>query len=138
MNSDFIKSEQEINYQNDKKDIINIKEGNEIKENLIENNYNEYDNNNNKQEDSLELPKLHLYDFILNNFYLSKRCQYKKQNIISTSNEILSKYFSVEKILYNQIKFENLMKDYRWNDPKLKSIQNNELITKLKNFVINS
>ena len=30
------------------------------------------------------------------------------------------------------------MKDYRWNDPKLKSIQNNELITKLKNFVINS
>ena len=138
LNSDFIKSEQEINYQNDKKDIINIKEGNEIKENLIENNYNEYDNNNNKQEDSLELPKLHLYDFILNNFYLSKRCQYKKQNIISTSNEILSKYFSVEKILYNQIKFENLMKDYRWNDPKLKSIQNNELITKLKNFVINS
>ena len=51
LNSDFIKSEQEINYQNDKKDIINIKEGNEIKENLIENNYNEYDNNNNKQED---------------------------------------------------------------------------------------
>ena len=139
--SDFSKLGQLINNQNEQKDIITIKDENSDKENLIENNneYNEnQNNNNNNKEDSFELPKLHLFDFIFNTFYLCKKFKCKNQNMISTSNEILLKYFSIERILYNQIKFENLMKDYRWNNPRQKSIQNNELIIKLKNYMLNT
>ena len=55
--------------------------------------------------------------------------------MISNSEEILYKYFSVDNIVYNQIIFENLMKDYIWNNPKMKSIYNNELIKGLTNDI---
>ena len=55
--------------------------------------------------------------------------------MISISNEILHKYFSVEKILYNQIMIDNLMKDYEWKNRELKKIKNNELFIRLKNYV---
>lgn len=35
----------------------------------------------------------------------------------------------------NQILFENLMKDYKWNNPKLKSIRRNEMIVDLKKYL---
>ena len=34
--------------------------------------------------------------------------------------------------VYHLMILENLLKDYKWNNPKLKGIENNELITDLK------
>jgi len=56
-----------------------------------------------------------------------------KKELIQKCNEIISKYYSIENIIYNQIKLENLMKDYRWNDPRLNNFDNNQLIEQLKN-----
>ena len=40
---------------------------------------------------------------------------------------------SIDSLLYNQIKLENLFKDYKWNDPELNDIKNNRMIISLKN-----
>ena len=39
---------------------------------------------------------------------------------------------SVDYILYNLIKLENLFKDYTWNNPTLNNLENNDLLIKLK------
>jgi hypothetical protein len=134
LSSDFNKNEKLINNQNTEKEIV------------IKDEFNERDNINEKSNDfqyeasednSLELPKLRMFDYIFNNIYCTKKCcfNYKRQMLISTSNDILGKYFSIENILYNQIMIENIIKDYKWNNHRLKSIQNNELISKLKNYL---
>ena len=86
------------------------------------------------EEDYIKLPKLKFYEYIFNNVY-SKCCKMNNQNIISKCNEIISKYYSIEHILYNQLKLENLFKDYKWNDPALNNFENNELIIDLKNLI---
>ena len=50
-------------------------------------------------------------------------------------NNILAKYFSIENLVYNQFMLENLLKDYKWNNPDLNSINNIELIYKLKQMI---
>ena len=35
-------------------------------------------------------------------------------------------------IIYNQMKLENLFKDYKWNNPELNTIENNKMISDLK------
>ena len=129
-------------------------EENYNKENLIINeSENSEDLNNNEKEEQEEieeignlnhneniinkLPRLRFFDFIFNNIYCGKSCKFsKKQNLINSTNEILYYYFSVENILYNQIKFECLMEDYIWNNPELKSIQKNNLIAELRKHMI--
>ena len=59
----------------------------------------------------------------------------EKQEFLYVCNEILHKYISIDYILYNQIKLENLLKDYKWNNPKLSKIENNELIIELKKHI---
>ena len=115
---------------------IVINEDYSNKENLIDNSNEEFENSKNE---TLKLPKLHFFDYIFNNFYCGKRCccKYNKQMLISTSNQIIYKYFSIENILYNQLKFENLLKDYKWNNPRLKSIKNIKLINQLNNYLLN-
>ena len=52
--------------------------------------------------------------------------------------EIISKCNKLENILYNQIKMENLMIDYKWNNPDLNKLDNNEfifIIIQLKNLI---
>ena len=91
------------------------------------------DDDDTDEESSIVLNKLHFYDFFLNNIY-SKCCmKIKNQEIINTTNEIIYKYISIDNLLYNQLKLENLFQDYKWNNPKLNSIQNNKMIMKLKN-----
>ena len=53
-------------------------------------------------EDCIQLPKLKFYEYIFNNVY-SKCCKMNNQKIISKCNEIISKYYSIEHILYNQL-----------------------------------
>ena len=81
------------------------------------------------------MPKLRFIDFLFNNIYIEKLCKLNKQKIIDQCNKIISKYYSIELVLYNQIMFENFLKDYKWNDPGLNNFDNNELIIQLKNFI---
>ena len=137
LNSDFKKLEESIDKETiNEKNIITKDELNNNKENLIVNS-EDYQTIKKEDDDSLIFPKLNFFDYLFNNLYFSHKClcDYKKQRIISTSNQILYKYFSVENIIYNQIKIENLLKDYRWNNPQLKCIQDNELITQLKSYL---
>ena len=88
-------------------------------------------NDENRESIITNFKNLKFSDFILNNF--SCRCCKKRNQaeIIDLCNEILSKYISVDIILYNQIMMENVLKDYKWNDPQLSSIKSNDLILKL-------
>ena len=84
--------------------------------------------------DSDKFPELNFFDFLFSGLYDGKCCcKLSKKELIQKCNEIISKYYSIENIIYNQIKLENLMKDYRWNDPRLNNFDNNQLIEQLKN-----
>ena len=144
-----------VEFINEKKEEKNVCINNlsnsikEKKELLLElsdsNNFNEVENNEVKKEEVYQndfgeknneekniLPKLHFYDFFFNNIYCKKCCETKKQEIISKCNEIVLKFNSIDYILYNQIKLENLFKDYKWNNPELNNIKNNKLINDVK------
>ena len=86
-------------------------------------------------EKKVTLPKLHFYDFFYGSIDTKNYFKMKKQQIILICNEIIFKYFSLENILYNQLILDNLLKDYKWNDPNLNNIENNELFIKLKTYI---
>lgn len=133
------KNDNLIDKSNEDKNIIKVNGHTEKieyadNEEFLENNQDNQDNddiNNNKRY----LPKLRFIDFLYNNIYIEKLCKLNKQKIIDKCNKIISKYYSIELVLYNQIMFENLLKDYKWNDPELNNFDNNELIIQLKNFI---
>ena len=89
-----------------------------------------------KEEDELNsdykrIKKLHFFDFFLNNLYCCCK-KSKKQNIIHVCNEIVYKYASIDILIKNQILMENFLKDYKWNNPDLNNIENNNLFIQLK------
>ena len=90
------------------------------------------------EEPDINFPKLSFFSYIFNIIYCQCCCDGKNQKFISKCNEIVSKYYSVENILYNQILMENLLKDYKWNDQRLKKVENNELIKHLKIYIRNN
>ena len=79
--------------------------------------------------------KLTFAEFFLNNIYFKNCTKFKDQEIIRICNEIIANYLSVEALLYNQIFMENLLKDYNWNNKNLNSLDNIELIMKLKELL---
>ena len=90
----------------------------------------------NSEGNSLELRKLHFYDFFINNFYFDRCCKNRKsQKIIDVCDRILCKYASIDTIVYNQLLLENLLKDYKWNDPKLNNVTSNNLFSELKSYL---
>jgi hypothetical protein len=87
------------------------------------------------ENEERNIPKLRFIDFLMNNIYFQKCCNVSnRQQIISSCNNLVSKYYTIEDIIYNQMKLENLLKDYKWNDPNLKYIENNEFIVQLKSY----
>jgi len=130
-----------LNNNIDDKRLYN-NEGNSSNEDILINNIDDIDEEDNIDKISdiddikiTKLPKLRFFDFIFNLLY-SKCCLYiRKQKLIDSCDLILYKYYSIENILYNQILFENLLKDYKWNNPKLKSIYNNELILNINKYL---
>ena len=112
--------------KDDEDDKNKLKEMNTIKE-----------GKNKKKFDTRLLPKFHFYHFFYNNVYTHKCCDNSSQDIISSCNEIITRYYSIDSVVYNQLRLENLFKDYKWNDPKLNSIDNNELVSKIENLTIN-
>ena len=88
-----------------------------------------------KEEDVDSLPKYHIFSFI-GNFFYCKCCKKNKiQANITMCNNIIEKYYSIENLIYNQFMLENLLQDYKWNNPDLNSIKNIELIYKLKQMI---
>jgi hypothetical protein len=47
----------------------------------------------------------------------------------------VSKYSSIDIMIKNQILFENLYQDYKWNDPGLNSIEKNNLFVQLNTYL---
>ena len=94
----------------------------------------ESNENNSEESPPFVLKKISFVHFLLNSF--NAKCCYnnKNQEILNSINEIALKYLSLDYLLYNQIKLENLFKDYKWNNPLLNNIQTNNLIMKLKNI----
>jgi len=81
------------------------------------------------------MPKFSFFRFFCNNLYCKYCCyKFRKQEFLHICDEIVLKYMSFDSILYNQIVSENIFKDYKWNDPILFNIENNELFDKLKNI----
>ena len=118
------RSEDSSNYDEENKSIGN--------EDIIN------DINESKKEDKekMILPKFRFIDFLFNNLCCNKICKNKRQEIITNCNKLINKYYSIENILYNQIKIERLLKDYKWNNEELANINNNnELIYELNNSI---
>ena len=128
-----------IQEKEEEKEIINTNNKEEEKFEEENQKYNIEDNEEDNEKDNniqkRNLPKLRFIDFIFNNVYSSKRCKNNRQEIISICNELISKYNSIENTLYFQLKLENLLKDYKWNNPELGKLDNNQLIIQLKNLV---
>lgn len=124
------------------------------RDNLI-NNENQDDNiinndtliNNGEQESPPEeknhitLPGSNCLDFIFSAFAcecrLCCRCCIKGKNIdlIRKCNERIAKFYSIDKIIYNQILLENMIKDYKWNNKNLMNVENNESMISLINCI---
>ena len=102
-----------------------------IKENIIEN------TKNTEHKEHRILPKKTFLDFILNSFYCCSENSFisDRQQIICDCNKIILKHYSIENILYNQFLLENLLVDYKWNDPQLKNILNHKSLKRFKNTI---
>jgi hypothetical protein len=85
-----------------------------------------------KNKTQVELPKLGFLAYYINNISCCYKSHNNNQEIINICNEIISKYYSIDYIIYNILKLENLFKDYKWNNPSLNNIENNEMFMKLK------
>ena len=116
---------------NNDNDSENEKEDNE-NENWINYNLNtiEKGNINNKI-----LPKLSFFDFYFNNIYFKCCKRIKKQDMLNACNKIISNYVSIDYIIDSAITFENLIKDYKWNEPGINNKENNELFYELNKYL---
>ena len=118
--------------------FITIKD--DLQEKCIDKGGNENNFNETKEEDdkssinTRRIKKLRFFDFFLNNLYCCFKKQ-KNQNIIYTCNQIVCNYASIDNLIKNQILMENLMKDYKWNDPSLNNVENNNLFIQLKTYL---
>ena len=81
-----------------------------------------------------KMPKFHFYDFLYNNIYSDCCKPSSTQGIISACNDLISKYYSIDAVVYNQLRLDNLYKEYKWNNPKLNDIGNNDLIFQIKSL----
>ena len=58
-----------------------------------------------EEDDERTIPKLRFIDFMMNSFYNDKCCKSSnRQQIISLCNDLVAKYYTIEDIIYNQIK----------------------------------
>lgn len=126
-----------INEQNENLIMKDSKENSKI--DINDNEINDDNKLINKELEDKErvLPKRSFFDYIINFFYCNC-CKYQKQEIITACNNIILKYYSIENILYNQIILENFFQDYKWNNPELKNILNNNSFEKIISISLNN
>ena len=140
LNDESQKSKNDINLECNKTDNkmteLLMKDTSSQKRLSINDDNNEEEQDQNDEDGPLkEFPKHSFLEFFYNNIYCKCCKKRKNQEIINVYNEILFKYFSVDTMLYNQIKLENIFKDYHWDNPALNSIEKNNLIIKLKKTI---
>ena len=124
------KDEEENNIKNTIDENINLEEnksGNNDTKIIVDDDQGNIKYNT---EDKI-MPKLSFFDFYFNNIYCKSCKRREKQDILNICNKIISKYNSIDYVLYNNILFENLLKDYKWNNPSLNNLKNIELIKEL-------
>ena len=127
-------------FENDKLNPIKNDFYNNIEDNNNNNSNDDMNNFDNKKDNDEEdlyikkIKKLRFFDFFLDNCYCCCKKQ-KPQKIIHMCNEIVYKYSSVDNLKKNQILIENFLKDYKWNDPSLNNIENNNLFIQLKTYL---
>ena len=110
-----------------KDNLIEVKEDSDDKKML--------DDDKEKKEDIkplFRIPKFHFYDFLYNNVYFDCCKPSTTQGVISACNDLISKYYSIDAVIYNQLRLENLFRDYKWNNPQLNSIGNNDILAQIK------
>ena len=93
------------------------------------------DKDTNNEYSNLNLPKLSFFDFLFANMYCICCVKNKKQEIIKECNEIIAKISSIDKILVNMTILENIIMDYKWNNPELKIFKNNDLLKNLNKLI---
>ena len=115
--------------------LINEQEDEKIsnEDNINNNNNNDKNENNINETSSFALKKLSFYDFFINNIYSNCCKRMQNQELINMANIIMYRYLSIDYLLYNMIKLESLFIDYKWNNPLLNNIENNNMVIKLKN-----
>ena len=82
--------------------------------------------------EDLDFPSLKFFDFLGHTFYFKCFGPSSKQTLINSCNEIVSKYITIESLVYNQMRLEYLWKDYKWNNPQYKMKEKDDLILNLK------
>ena len=138
LNNDTNKKDSLLEKNDDKNNLcINDEDTDKLDEENNKENNDNYNNINEEQNKNRNLPKLTFFDYFFNYIYCEKCCKIRKQKIISKCNEIISKYYSIENIIYNQILLENLFKDYKRINKGIMTYENNELIIQLNDLVSN-
>ena len=127
MTMPLIKSISDKENESDFKEVINSEEE-KISEDKIDSKDEE---NPVVNEEERILPKLSFFEFYFNYIYFKICKRRKNQEIINICDKIIFKYISIDNVLYNLIRLENLFKDYKWNNPRLNSLKNNEIIKEL-------
>ena len=93
-----------------------------------------YDDQSESIKLNKKIPKFNFFQFFLNNLYCClKKCN--SQKIIHLCNKIIYKYSSLDSLVRNQILLENLLKDYKWNNPSLNNIENNDLFKQINAYI---
>ena len=132
-----------INYPNNddlnkEENLIDKQNGSNLDKNALSINdeiINENDREIINKDFNEGFPRLSFFDYLFNEIYDGRCGKLKKRHLIQKCNEIVSKYYSIECVVSYLIKLENLLKDYRWNNPGLNNLENNELILDLKNLI---
>ena len=110
----------------------NLIENKTDKENELIPSYNEEEEDN---KSDIKFKKIRFVHFFLNNLYCKCCSRFNNQEILNICNKILYRYISLDSIAYNQILLENLFKDYKWNNPNLRNINNDNLIIELRSHI---
>ena len=108
-------------------DKINIK-----KQSFINNENINYDNEIEENKIMKSYPRMNFVSYL---FCRNCKKYQKNKKLISLCDNILFKYLSVDSVLYNQIIFDNLFKDNKWNEQNLNRIESSELINKSKDNI---
>ena len=87
---------------------------------------------NNKSSENIDLPSPNFFDFFFHMFYFKFFGPSNKHSLIDSCNDVVAKYITIERIIYNQMKLENLWKDYKWNNPAYEMKEKDDLLLDLK------
>jgi len=113
-----------------KTDLIESNEEKEIKSEEKEDIITEEKQKSGKSVDFLSP---NFFDFLFHKLYFTKLFgPSKKQALIESCNDVIAKYITIDSIIYNQIRLENLLKDYKWNNPQNEFKQSDDFILELQ------